>query len=197
MTGLYKFRQKLLVDPRTVVFPNRCIFTNEPVDELSHVKVADVQAIGITPLMTTLKNERYLALPLSDARRRRKVRRWLIFAFVLKLIGVGLILGGLLVPWIAGLEIEKTIGIGMCGGAFGGVILLVGFFIPHLEDTVDTNCIYNIGFLKSGLIMIPNVSKDFLDGLPEATAGWLHGFLWIESINLPPADSRQIKTEDR
>ena len=186
--GIYRIRTRLLIDPKTGVFPDRCIFTNEPVKEHSLVKLANVEAVGMAPLLTVMKDECYLSLPVSDKWRRRKIGRWLAFAFFLKLIGIVFVLGGILVPIFADLGMEKTTASVTMGVMFGSVLLLVGFFIPRLEDTVDVNCIYRVGFLKCGLVIIPGASKAFLEDLPVATTGWLHGFLWFESIKLPDVE---------
>ncbi|MFT7630723.1 MAG: hypothetical protein ACI87E_001731 [Mariniblastus sp.] len=183
--GLYRCRKVLLVNPKHAVFPDRCIFTNEPIQEHAYVKLANVDAIGVAPLMAVIKDECYLKVPLSDTWRRRKIGRWLVLALYLKLSGWGLIIGGLLVPWLIALGQDQVMASVMMGLMFGSVLLLVGYYIPHLEDTVDVNCIPRVGFLKSGLLAIAGVSDEFLAELPVAKAAWYHGVFGMESIQLP------------
>lgn len=177
------------------MFPNRCIFTNEAVAEHSRVKLASVKVAGAPPILLVTKDECFLSIPLSDTWRRQKIGLWLFLALTLKVIGVCSILGCLFVPAALGLDITESIFIGISGLIYGSVVTFVGFYIPHLEDTVDVNCVYRVQFLKNGLIVIPDPSKDFLKGLPVAKLGWLHGFLDFESILLP--DAREKSDEPK
>ena len=61
----------------------------------------------------------------------------------------------------------------------------MGFLIPHLEDTVDVNCVPRVGFLNGGLLAIDGASPEFLAELPTANAAWYHGIFGVEAIRLP------------
>lgn len=184
-SGLYRCGKSLLVNPAIAVFPDRCLFTNEPVAEHSPLKLLNVQAVGMSPFLVVRKNECYLHLPVSDTWRQQKAGRWKRLTVCLKGIGLALILGGIVARTTWNIAPETASKAMLTTFMFGSVILFIGCCIPHLEDTADPDCLARVGFLRSGLLVIDGVSKDFLAELPVASAAWYHGILGIEAIRLP------------
>ena len=185
--GLYQLRGKLLIDPAIAIFPNRCLYTNEPVDYLSWMKLANVEAIHAGPILATRKEACYIQIPISEQWRNRKAKRWRIASNLLKLLGATMFIGGFVTPMLVELTEHQESASLIMAPMLGGTFLLVGCCIPYLDDTMNTDAIYNVGFLKSGKIVLPNVSKMFLQDLPEAKTGLLHGMLGAESIKMPDA----------
>jgi len=183
-TGLWKLRKSLVIDPATASFPMRCVFTNEPVAELTHMKLAHVQKKRYQAIV---RKEKMVLMPISNTwRRRQNVRaKWISLGLIL--LGLVIVTLGILIPLLMGMQGEERLTAIGVTVSIGLLSLVIGPFIPLLDDFNGSNSVYGVTFMKDGRLVVPKVHPALLEGLPELEYGHLHGVFGIEAIREPEA----------
>ena len=181
--GLWALNAELIVDPQTVVFPSNCLFTGEPVDCLTKMTLAQVQASNRGILTTCKKQEVELAIPISENYRQSRASKCKTLQKALFGLGLAVIAVGI----AASLSLELSNDVK--GGAIatvlgvGGLALIVGACLPYLDDMNGSKYLSGVTFLDDGKILIPKVHPRILENLPKLKKGFTHGVLGRVSLH--------------
>lgn len=187
IAGIYRLGEDLLVDPSCAVFPMRCIYTNEPVAELTPMKLASVEAIAGVMI---IKKSYVMNLPISDTWRRRKIRFWLLIARTFKWGGWFTVILGPSLSYCFRDDVKTSVNYFVLGIVSTIFLWILSYCIPYLEDTTDVNCIYRVKFYSDGRVCIPWVGRRLLEVLNMAKRGFLHGLMGNEEFVVHPSPKR-------
>ena len=177
--GIWKLRKSLVLDPETATFPLRCIFTDEPVDELTSMKLIHVRKSRYGGYS---KKQRTVFLPISDTWRDKRNRRAKLLSRLLMLVGLAILVGGVVIPMAMGMAGQQRAGVMGVTLPLGILTLIVAPFLPYLDDFNGSSSIYNVEALKDGRWIVHGVHPELLNGVPELEFGMLHGLLGIEAV---------------
>ena len=182
MDGLWAFERNLIVDTRTAVFPLTCLFTGEPVEDMTVMTLAQVEASHVGPLTMLKKEQTQLSVPVSLSYRRQRAAWSKKVRFALIALGIVLTVLGIAVPLLMGMKgdaLGSTISVAL---GFAVLALIVGFCFPYLDDMNGSKYISGVRFLQDGRVLIPKVHEKILVGLPKLERGFFDGLLGNESL---------------
>lgn len=182
MNGLWALERNLVINPRTAVFHPTCLFTGEPVDEMTVMTLAQVEATSAGALTVSKKRQMQLAIPVSLTYRRERAAWSKKIRIYLLILGSILAALGMAVPILLGMEGEAFASTLTVAFSFAVLAFIVGCCFPYLDDMNGSKYISGIRFLEDGRIVIPKVHESILAGLPELERGFFDGFLGNESV---------------
>jgi hypothetical protein len=166
-----------MIDPAEVVFPMRCIFTNEPVEELPEMTLHHVETERTRVGQRIRERLRPYSLPVSPAWIARR-------ATIKKRIGRALLIGGgilFLLAILLGIVFTTVVpnllsddAKGIVLGPLGAIAIsaiIIGLAWPHLKGSESDPRTIAAQFADESdprdWILVFNVHPDFLASLPE------------------------------
>lgn len=177
VSGLWNYRGRLVIDTHSVVFPNHCLFTDEPTFELTpmaiYQRVGSQTEVAVNLISGAIRHE---YLPISKrwlearARRGKLIQRviWVLLLVALAVSVIGALVTG---------DVKYT---GFIPMLF--LFFVCSFAIPHLSEFSGNREISQAYFTDERTIVILNVHSEFLKRLPKLEPGFFHGFLGIQQL---------------
>jgi hypothetical protein len=174
--GLWRLDRHLVFDPNNAVFPQRCIFTNKAVKVLRPFTIGQVKGTPAGPIPIVSKRTQVEYLPVSKEwlRNRQRISRFVQW------IAIGVFVFGIIAS-LAGWYLTENPGIGFIT-LLCVIGLLISMALHRMRDFGDRQELYSSFFLEDGRIIVQDPHPDFITGLPELKAGFLHGIMGIEQL---------------
>lgn len=167
--GLWRDGRRLVIDPNSHRFPNRCVFTNEPTS--THTPITLRQLSVHDKIVTTTYERVKLAIPMPVSETWKASRKKLfhvsrIIAAVLGIICT--VAGGIYYSsidnmydspgWSAAMAISL--------GAGPTALFLSIFWKRFVANDANVFLVNHCKFLEN-VISVPKISKEFLADLPD------------------------------